>query len=93
LGVDPGDAVRREPQARIEAGGRLIPLWWIDSPGRAVYAGQWRGQWLWAVLVPESAGAMLLEDVTLVDVRDLGPEIDVLPFGTPPSWLSPGYDR
>lgn len=92
-GIDPGDAVKREPHARIEVGGRLVPLWWVDSPGRAVYVGHWRGEWLWAILVPESAGAMLLEDVTLVDVRELGPEIDVLPFGTPPSWLTPGYDR
>lgn len=92
-GIDPGDAVNREPHARIEVADRMVPLWWVDSPGRAVYAGHWQGQWLWALLVPESAGVMLLEDVTLADAHDLGSEIDVLPYGSPPLWLSRGYDR
>lgn len=92
-GTDPGDIVAREPNARVEVGGRLVPMWWVDSPGRAVYAGQWGGHWLWAILRPESAGALLLEDVSLVDARELGSEVDLLPYGTPPLWLTRGYDR
>lgn len=93
LGTDPGEIVKDEPHARIEAAGRLVPLWWVDAPERAVYAGQSGGHWLWAVLAPASAGHMLLDDVVLADIRDLGQEVELLPFGTPPSWLSRGYDR
>ncbi|HEY9412250.1 MAG TPA: DUF6758 family protein [Jiangellaceae bacterium] len=92
-GPDPGKAVEGEPHARVEIAGRAVPMWWVPgAPDRAVYVGQWGGQWLWAVLYPASAGAMLLEDVELVDLRELGHEVDMLPYGTPPPWLARGYD-
>jgi hypothetical protein len=90
-GPDPGAAVEVEPQARIEVGGRLTPLWCVHGkPDLAVYAGQSAGRWLWMVLYPETAGALLLEDLVLEDLRDLGHEADMLPYGTPPPWLVPG---
>lgn len=86
--ADPGTAVECEPQARIHASGRAIPLWWVDAPpGQAVYAGHWGGFWLWAILRPETAAALLLEDLDIADMRDLGHEVDLLPFGSPPPWL------
>lgn len=92
-GPDPGSAVEGEPHASLAVQGRTVPLWWMPGgPDRAVYVGQWGGRWLWAVMYPASAGAMLLDDVELVDLRDLGREVDVLPFGTPPPWLWRGYD-
>jgi hypothetical protein len=38
------------------------------------------GLWLWAVLWPESAGFLLIDEFVLTDVRDAGHDIDV-PFG------------
>lgn len=91
-GPDAGSAVDGEPRASVSIQGRLVPLWWVDAhPDRAVYVGQWDGRWLWVVLHPASAGALLLEDLALFDLRDLGHEIDLLPYGTPPPWLRPGY--
>lgn len=92
-GPDPGSVVEGEPHGRIAVQGRTVPLWWVPgAPDRAVYVGQWGGRWLWAVLYPASAGALLLEEIELVDVRDLGHEVDLLPYGTPPPWLDRGYD-
>jgi len=88
-GADPGTVVQREPQAKLEVKGRPVPLWWVDSEGdRAVYVGQWGGRWLWAILRPQSAGVVLLEDVPVADLRGLGLEADLLPYGTPPPWLA-----
>jgi hypothetical protein len=88
-GADPGAAVQQEPHAKLEVENRPVPLWWVDCPGdRAVYVGQWRGRWLWAVLRPQSAGVMLVEDLPVADLRDLGHEADLLPYGTPPPWLT-----
>lgn len=88
-GPDPGDVVTTVPHAKIEVDGRPVPLWCLDSPrDRAAYVGQWGGQWLWAILWPQTAGALLLEDVSLSDLRSLGHEADVLPYGTPPPWLT-----
>jgi hypothetical protein len=88
-GADPGDAVEQEPYARLEYESRPLPLWWVESPAdRAVYVGQWGGRWLWAVLRPQSAGMLLIEDLPVEDLRDLGHEADLLPYGTPPLWLT-----
>lgn len=86
---DPGDAVEHEPHARAEVDGRLVPLWCLESPrDRAAYVGQWQGQWLWIILWPQMAGALLLDDLLLADLRTLGHETDVIPYGTPPTWLT-----
>lgn len=95
-GVDPGDAVKTQPHARVQVEGHLVPLWCVPGyPDRAVYAGQWGGRWLWMLLCPQTAGALLLEDLVLADMRTLGSETDVLPYGTPPPWLdrTVGYDH
>lgn len=87
--TDPGDAVQQPPHARVEVDDRLVPLWCVDGHSdRAVYVGQSGGHWLWLVLHPATAGALVLEDLTLRDLRDLGREADVLPYGAPPPWLS-----
>ncbi|MET0916560.1 MAG: DUF6758 family protein [Jiangellaceae bacterium] len=88
-GGDPGDAVEQEPHARLEFESRPVPLWWVDSPAdRAVYVGQWSGRWLWVILRPQSAGILLIEDLPVADLRTLGHEADLLPYGTPPPWLT-----
>src|SRR5690606_35505036 len=88
-GPDPGTAVESPPHAKVEVESRPVPLWCLDSPSdRAAYVGQWRGQWMWLIMWPQSAGALLLEDLPLADLRALGYEADLLPYGAPPLWLS-----
>ena len=57
-----------------------LPLWHVDAPGRAVFAGELQAHWLWAVLWPDTAGLLLLEEITLRDLRDPGQDLD-LPYG------------
>ena len=91
-GSDPGKAVEGEPCAGVEVQGRAVPLWFVEGAvDRAVYVGPWGATWLWAILYPGSAAAMLLEDVALADLRDLGHEAELLPYGTPPPWLPQDY--
>ncbi|WP_338069590.1 DUF6758 family protein [Phytoactinopolyspora endophytica] len=95
-GIDPGDAVKAEPQARVQVEGRSVPLWCVTGRADcAVYAGHWEGRWLWAILKPHTAGALLLEDLVLADLRTLGSEAEMLPYGAPPPWLAgwSGYDH
>jgi hypothetical protein len=90
-GGDPGKVVEGEPHARLHVYGRPVPLWFVEgAPDRAAYAGQWGGIWLWSILYPQTAGVLLVEEISVVDLRDLGGEADVLPYGTPPPWLSSG---
>lgn len=87
---DPGSVVQSHPHAHVDVDGRSVPLWCVDgAPDRAVYAGESTGRWLWIVLYPQSAGVLLLEDLVVADARDLGREVELLPYGTPPPWLLP----
>jgi hypothetical protein len=45
-----------------------------------VYVGEALTFWIWAILWPETAGFLLIDDFVLTDLRDAGHEIDV-PFG------------
>lgn len=82
-GPDPGAGwADTAPQAKVHAAGHPCPLWWVDgAPERAVYVGEAAGCWLWTVLWPDSAGALLLEDLALTDLRDVQGEIALLPVG------------
>ena len=40
------------------------------------------------ILRPQSAGILLIEDLPVADLRTLGHEADLLPYGTPPPWLT-----
>jgi len=83
-GADPGPGFDRGPaHAKIQAEGRPVPLWSIDAgPDRAVYAGEARGRWLWAILWPAEAGALMADHLQLLDLREPGMDLD-LPFGAP----------
>jgi hypothetical protein len=82
-GPDPGaDMVGAPAHAKVHAAGHPCPLWWVDgAPDGAVYVGESLGCWLWAVLWPDSAGALLLEDLVLTDLREVVAEIALLPVG------------
>jgi len=80
-GPDPGDGLGvGAPHAKIEAAGHPTALWSLDSPDAAVYVGEAKGNWMWAILWPGSAGVLLLEDLHLRDLRNYQPMPD-LPYG------------
>lgn len=76
--VDPGaTVVTGPPHAKVHASGHPLPLWNVPvRPDLAAYVGEAAGVWLWALLWPHSAGALLLEDLSLVDARDPGHPLD-----------------
>lgn len=82
-GPDPGPAVVTGPApVKVHAAGHVTPLWPVPAaPDRAVYVGEAGGRWLWVVLWPDTAGHLLLDGPSLVDVRELGAETDLLPLG------------
>jgi hypothetical protein len=80
-GPDPGSAFATgPPHAFVRFSHHEFPLWHVDAPDRAAFAGEVMGHWLWAVLWPASAGVLLVEPMTLRDLRDPGQDLD-LPFG------------
>src|SRR5215471_5154714 len=79
--VDPGAGFGSAPPiATASFGKHDFPLSQVDSPDRAVFAGEIKGHWLWVVLWPETAGILLIEPIGLRDLRDPGINLD-LPFG------------
>ncbi len=42
----------------------------LPGDDRAAFVGEAKGLWLWAVLWPAAAGLLLLEDLTLLDLRE-----------------------
>jgi hypothetical protein len=82
-GPDPGAGFAADPPtAKVQAGGHPTPLWYVGGePDRAAFVSEASGRWLWLVLWPASAARLLDEDVSLADVRALGHEVDLLPFG------------
>jgi hypothetical protein len=80
-GPDPGHGFPDcSPHAQVAFGNHDFPLWHIDAPGRAAFAGEVMGSWLWILLWPDTAGTLLVEPMRLLDLRDPGQELD-LPFG------------
>ncbi|MGZ4730491.1 MAG: DUF6758 family protein [Acidimicrobiales bacterium] len=81
-GPDPGEAVLGHPaDAKIHAAGHPTAMWSIPgADDRAAYVGEALGMWLWAVLWPETAGFLLIDEFVLTDLRDAGLEMDI-PFG------------
>jgi hypothetical protein len=60
----------------------------VEAPGRAAFAGEVQGNWLWVLLWPDTAGMLLVEPLTLRDLREPDQDLD-LPFGA----LSPRLPR
>lgn len=82
-GPDPGDHFASGlPDAAVRFGHHELPLWHVDAPARAVFAGEVMGTWLWLVLWPDIAGVMLIEPLPVRDLRDPGQDLDI-PFGAP----------
>ncbi|MFX4291297.1 DUF6758 family protein [Streptomyces bohaiensis] len=84
--------VSEAPQARTTAAGRPTPLWNVRDvpPDRAVFAGEARGLWLWAISWPAESGPLLYDELVLTDLREASAEIDLIPCGAlSPKLLSP----
>ena len=86
--IDAGDSlsgalVAGGPQAKVHAAGHPTALWHVPAgEGRAAYVGEAHGVWLWLIIWPPSAGAMVLDGLHLVDARDPGHPLE-LPTGAP----------
>jgi hypothetical protein len=82
-GPDPGAVAQSAPaNAKLQAAGHPTAMWCVGGPpDRAVFVGEALGLWLWAVLWPESAGCLLYEELNLADLREVGQELAVVPFG------------
>jgi hypothetical protein len=71
----------RAPDAKVHAAGHPTAVWSLPgAEDRAVYVGEAHACWLWAVLWPETAGFLLIDEFVLTDLRTAGHELDV-PFG------------
>ena len=80
--VDPGSAVGfGPPHLKLVAAGQHTPLWAVGVAGPAAYVGEAAGDWLWALIWPQSAAAVLLEQFELRDARVLGSLLDTPPHG------------
>src|SRR6266702_3406386 len=78
---DPGpDFAAGPPNATVSHGGHEFPLWHVQAPDRAAFVGEVMGHWLWVVLWPDTAGVLLVQPLSLRDLRDPGQELDI-PFG------------
>jgi hypothetical protein len=82
-GPDPGsDFAASPPHAFVQFGNHEFPLWHVEAPDRAAFAGEVMAHWLWLILWPDTAGMLLVEPLELRDLRDPGQDLD-LPFGAP----------
>jgi hypothetical protein len=80
-GPDPGDGfAARQPDAVLQVAHHAAPLWLVEADGQAVFAGEVAGRWIWLMLWPDTAGALLVEPLPLRDLRDPGQDLDI-PFG------------
>lgn len=82
-GSDPGAGFDAGPaHAKVFAASHPTALWSVPVQGdRAVFVGEAKGLWLWAVLWPASAGVLMYDEISLVDARDGPVDLD-LEFGS-----------
>jgi hypothetical protein len=82
-GPDPGERLTAgPPAAAVQYGHRELPLWHVEAPNRAAFAGEVMGTWMWLVLWPDTAGLMMVDPLQVTDLREPGLHLDV-PFGAP----------
>jgi len=87
--IDPGAYAVGQPNAKIEAAGHPTALWRCASAeDRIAFVGEALGVWLWTVLWPPAAELVLIEHVSLQDLRDEANAGLDLPLGAPSTRLS-----
>ncbi|MBV9293832.1 MAG: hypothetical protein JO222_15425 [Frankiales bacterium] len=71
-GPDPGagfDAA--PPDAKVSVAGHPTAMWSLPVDGDcAVFVGEAKGHWLWALVWPAGAGIVMYDEIALVDLRD-----------------------
>jgi hypothetical protein len=78
-GPDPGHGFGvSAPNAKLEIDGHPVSMWAVGADAAAAFAGEAFANWLWAVLWPDSAGILMLERLSLRDLREM--DLD-LPYG------------
>ena len=91
-GPDAGVIPDRPVDAKVHAAGIPTAMWSLepgpDVQDPSVYVGEALGCWVWALLWPNTAGFLLIDDFVLTDLRNAGHELDV-PCGA----LSPRLAR
>jgi hypothetical protein len=82
-GTDPGDGFDSgAADAKVVAASHPTALWNLPAAAdRAVFVGEAKGLWLWAIVWPETAGVLMYDGVVLNDLRDAYAEPDIA-FGT-----------
>lgn len=82
-GLDVGRQISGSPAVtRVTVNGHTTPLWWISGGAeREVFVGEASGCWLWLVTWPASAGALISEQLSLVDMHDLVAQLEFVPLG------------
>jgi uncharacterized protein DUF6758 len=82
-GLDPGErlATTTGPHAKVNVGAHPTALWAVDAGAEsAVYVGEALGLWLWLVLWPAGAGALVHDNLSIVDLRDAPRDLQI-PLG------------
>lgn len=86
---EPDVDLRSAPHAKVLAAGHPTGLWPVATgEDRVAFVGEARGVWLWAVLWPASADLVLLEHISLADLREPGLHHQLV-FGAPSPHLRP----
>jgi hypothetical protein len=81
------------PHAKVSAASHPTALWSVPGgEDRAVFVGEAKGLWLWAVVWPATAGVLMYDDLSLTDLRDWPVDLD-LEFGSLSPRLSATPDR
>mgnify|MGYP001824204962 CR=1 FL=1 len=89
-GTDPGAVVSTSPYTQVDIDDHPVPLWLVpDRRDEAAVVGERDLIWLWIVLRPATAGAMLVDRLAFADARGLGEEVRLLPYGARSTWLNP----
>jgi len=80
---DPGDGFDAgPPHAKVNAAAHPTALWSVPGgEDRAVFVGEAKGLWLWAVVWPASAGVLMYDEMSLTDLRDWPDDLN-LEFGS-----------
>jgi hypothetical protein len=80
---DPGNGFDLgPPDAKVDAAAHPTALWSVPAADdRAVFVGEAKGLWLWAVVWPADAGVLMYDDMSLTDLRDWPADLD-LDFGS-----------
>jgi hypothetical protein len=69
------------PDAKVYAASHPTALWSIPAvDDRAIFVGEAKGLWLWAVIWPAMAGVLMYDELSLTDLRDRRDDVD-LAFG------------